>query len=580
MEPIELALVLVVGVIIIATVSALAPKVGVAGPLVLVAIGVGISLLPFVPPIELEAELILIGILPPLLYGAAVSLPAMEFRRDFGAIGGLSVILVLVSSLILGVFFTLVIPGMNLALAIALGAILSPTDAVATSIVRKLGISPRVVTVLEGESLLNDATALVLLRTAIAATAGSFSLWQGIGEFSWAVAVAVVVGLVIGWLNLRVRAWIPSTAAATALSFVVPYLAYIPAEELHGSGLVAAVVAGIVTGQGSARHFTAEQRLSDRVNWHTIELLLEGSVFLIMGLEVQAIIDATGEGMQGLGHAAAIAAVAGAIVLAVRAAYIAPVLFFLSRRSRRSAQMRPQLEAFQSRWEEAPDELKQERIQSRRRKQLRNPERATARWTKRLRTVLADATYYETTPLGWREGIVLVWAGMRGAVTLAAAQTLPAGTPQRALLVLIAFLVAVGTLVIQGGTLALIVKALGLGASRENESGVDEVEDLRYELRTAALDAISHEKLHRLDGTPFDEDLVRIARERWSDAPEADQSARTTEILHLRLVMIDAERVRLAELRKDGRYSTATLRSMLEALDAEELSVRTRVRED
>ncbi len=350
MEPIEVALILVIGVIIIATVTALAPKVGVAGPLILTAIGLGVSFIPAVPDIRLDASIILIGILPPLLYGAAVSLPAMEFRRDFGAIGGFSFLLVLVTSVVLGFFFTLVIPGMSLPLGIALGAILSPTDAVATSIVRKLGISPRVVTVLEGESLLNDATALVLLRTAIAATAGAFSLWQGIGDFSWAVAIAVAIGLVVGWVNLRVRAWIPSTAAATALSFVVPYLAYIPTEELHGSGLVAAVVAGIVTGQGSARHFTAEQRLSDRVNWRTVELLLEGAVFLIMGLEVRAIIDDTGEGLGGLGHAAMIAAVAGAIVLAVRTAYVAPVIMFLRRRTRRSAHIRPKLEEYRTEW--------------------------------------------------------------------------------------------------------------------------------------------------------------------------------------------------------------------------------------
>lgn len=580
MEPIEIALIFVIGVIIIAMVTALAPKVGVAGPLILTAIGLGVSFLPFVPDIRLDAGVILIGILPPLLYGAAVSLPAMEFRRDFGAIGGFSFLLVIVTSVILGFFFTLVIPGMSLPLGIALGAILSPTDAVATSIVRKLGISPRVVTVLEGESLLNDATALVLLRTAIAATAGGFSLWQGIGDFSWAVLIAVAIGLTVGWVNLRVRAWIPSTAAATALSFVVPYLAYIPTEELHGSGLVAAVVAGIVTGQGSARHFTAEQRLSDRVNWRTIELLLEGAVFLIMGLEVRAIIDDAGEGISGLGHAAIIAAIAGAIVLAVRTAYVAPVIMFLSRRTRRSAHIRPKLEEYRTEWADTSEVERQRRLTRKRGSHARNPQRDTARWTRRIDLLLADAEYYESRQMGWREGVVFVWAGMRGAVTLAAAQTLPLDTPNRSLLVLIAFLVAVGTLVIQGGTLSLIVKALGLSGSSENESRAGEIESLRYELRAAAIDAISAPNLRHHDGKPFDQDVIERTRERWSDAPDADSSARTIEVLELRLVMIDAERVRLTVLRSDGRYSTAALRAMLEALDAEELSVRRRVHPD
>lgn len=580
MEPIEIALVFVIGVIIIATVTALAPKVGVAGPLILTAVGVAISFLPFIPDIRLDASVILIGILPPLLYAAAVSLPAMEFRRDFGAIGGFSVLLVVITSVVLGFFFSLVIPGVSLALGIALGAILSPTDAVATSIVKKLGISPRVVTVLEGESLFNDATALVLLRTAIAATAGAFSFWDSVGDFSWAVFIAVVIGLVVGWINLRVRAWIPSTAAATALSFVVPYLAYIPSEELHGSGLVAAVVAGIVTGQGSARHFTAEQRLSDHVNWRTIELLLEGAVFLIMGLEVRAIIEDTNASSTGLGHAAIVAGGACLIVLVVRSAYVAPLLWFLSRRSRRSATIRPLLEEYSTSWADAPPAEKQRRMGRKFGHDRRNPERDAARWTRHINTRLADATYYETRPLAWREGVVLVWAGMRGAVTLAAAQTLPAGTPQRSLLVLIAILVAVGTLLIQGGTLSFVVKKLGLCGSRENESGVDEMEDVQAQLHAAALAALQSPNLRQPDGSPFDPAIVAKARDRWSAAPDPDRSARTTEMLKLRLAMIDAERHRLTQLRRDGRYSTATLRAMMEALDSEELGLHRRVYSD
>src|SRR6478752_8827212 len=161
----------ILGVVVVALATAVAPRAKVAGPLLLVAVGIVVSLFPFVPPIEIDPEWILVGVLPPLLYSAAVALPAIEFRRDFGPIAGLSFLLVLISSIVLAFFFVLVIPGLNPAIAVALGAILSPTDAVATSIVKRLGVSGRVVTMLEGESLLNDATALVLLRTMVAAAA-------------------------------------------------------------------------------------------------------------------------------------------------------------------------------------------------------------------------------------------------------------------------------------------------------------------------------------------------------------------------------------------------------------------------
>ncbi|HBS73952.1 MAG TPA: sodium:proton antiporter, partial [Microbacterium sp.] len=165
----EILVIAVGAIVVIAAATTVAPKVRIAGPLILVAIGLGVSMLPFVPLVEVDPEIILVGVLPPLLYSAAVSLPAIEFRRDLRPIAGLSVLLVLISSFVLALFFLWALPGLGFPLALALGAILSPTDAVATAIAKRLGISRRVVTLLEGESLLNDATSLVLLRTAIAA---------------------------------------------------------------------------------------------------------------------------------------------------------------------------------------------------------------------------------------------------------------------------------------------------------------------------------------------------------------------------------------------------------------------------
>lgn len=577
----DLILLVVMGVVAIALVTALAPRVGVAGPLALVALGVAVSFLPFVPAVEVDPEWILAGILPPLLYSAAVSLPAVEFRRDFGLIGALSVGLVLISSLVLGGVFAVLVPGLGIALAIGLGAILSPTDAVATSIVRKLGISPRIVTVLEGESLLNDATALVLLSSALAAVTGSFSILDSVWDFAWAVLLAVVVGAVVGFVNLRVRAWVASPTANTALSFTIPFIAYVPTEHFGGSGLVAAVVAGIVTGQGSARWFTAEQRMSDTLNWRTIELVLEGGVFLIMGLELYGLIIESEENNEGVWHAATLSAVAILIVLAVRILYVAPLVWAQSRRARRITSLRDRFDDWDKR---VTDASGSEAVAGRPRRRSTGAERAPKHprrvfdFRLRMTRARADLDYYEASPLGWRHGSLIVWAGMRGAVTVAAAQTLPRDTESRATLLLVAFFVAAGTLLIQGGTLGWVARRLGLAGSGGGASP-EERDTLRDELQTAAATALASPDLRRSDGTSFDTDIVARVRARVLQPPEDDSSARELEMSELRLAMIYAMRDRLLELRRDGTYSTAALRRSLDELDADELSIQMRLSE-
>lgn len=572
----DVILLVVGGIVAIALVTALAPRVGVAGPLALVALGVVVSFLPFVPAVEVDPEWILAGILPPLLYSAAVSLPAVEFRRDFGLIGGLSVGLVLISSLILGGVFALLIPGLGFALAVALGAILSPTDAVATSIVRKLGISPRIVTVLEGESLLNDATALVLLSSALAAVTGSFSVFDSVLDFGWAVVLAIVVGGVVGFVNLRVRAWIASPTANTALSFTIPFIAYVPTEHFGGSGLVAAVVAGIVTGQGSARWFTAEQRMSDTLNWRTVELVLEGGVFLIMGLELYGLIVESEEKHEGVWHAVTLALVAIMVVLAVRIAYVAPLVWAQSRRARRLSSVRGRFDEWDKRVSDAassPPAAGGRRFGDP--SALTHPRRLQI-FRSRMTRARADIDYYESSPLGWRHGSLIVWAGMRGAVTVAAAQTLPRDTDTRATLLLVAFFVAAGTLLVQGSTLGWLARRLGLAGSGGGPSE-EERDSLDDELRTAAAKALTSAELRRADGTPFDSDIVSRVRDRILQPPEEDSSDHAAELSELRLEMIRAMRTRLLQLRRDGTFSTAALRRSLEALDADELSIRMRL---
>lgn len=568
----ELLVVAVLGVVVVSLATALAPRVGIAGPLALVAIGIAVSLLPFVPPWEIDPEIILVGVLPPLLYSSAVQLPAIEFRRDFRPIAGLSILLVLVSTAALALLFTLVIPGIDAYLAIAMGALLSPTDAVATSIAKRVGISPRVVTMLEGESLLNDATSLVLLRTAVAAIAiGSVPIGGAVLDFGWGVIIAGVVGALVGLLALRVRAWLAHSAANTALSFVVPFVAYLPTEQLGGSGLVAAVVAGIVTGQGAARWFTPEQRLSDELNWRTVELVLEGAVFLIMGLQLKEIVRLNIQDHQGLWHGAWLAACALLVIIAVRAAYVAVLLWTQARRAKRMTRAR--VESFARRVDDAVDRVRPGSISDERR------DRWLGRMRRRISRTLADLDYHQASPLGWKHGTVIVWAGMRGVVTLAAAQTLPAG-PVQALLVFVAFLVAVGSLMLQGFTLPWLVRALRIEDSAAAGPTAEEQRRIDEEMRVAAAAHLTTGDLARRDGQAFDPALVERVGARLTQPPDDDVTALAHDMLELRLAMIGAMRVRLNDLSRDGTFSTAALRHALAELDADQLSLELRLDDD
>lgn len=558
----------IAGILVIALATAVAPRLRVPPAVLLVVVGVCISLIPAVPLIEVDPEIILIGILPPLLYSAAVSLPAIEFRRDFGPVAGLAVFLVVLTSAALGVMFVHFLPAIGVFLAIALGAILSPTDAVATTIVKKLGISRRVTTLLEGESLLNDATALVLLTTMVAAFTQGHEPGDAVWSFFWGVLVALVVGSIVGWFNLRLRAWVRIPAANTAIGIVVPFAAYIPTEHLGGSGLVAAVVAGIVTGQGAARWFTPEQRLSDAANWRTIELVLEGAVFLIMGLEIEDIVLETGASESGILRAVGLAALAFVIILLVRAAWVSILVWVQSARARSKHENR--LREMSRRVDHVVERTGGPLSSGRRGRRL-DAIRA------RLARMMADLDYYQATPLGWRHGSIIVWAGMRGVVTLAAAQTLPRDAPERPTLVFIAFLVAAGSLFFQSMTLPVLVRWLRIDDSASERFDRREHDRLRSELHIAAAEAIADSALTHSDGTPFPRELLARVGARYEDPPDEDDTELERTVLEMRLALIEVQRRRLVELSSGGLFSSASLRHSLEGLDADELSIRVRL---
>ena len=591
----EILILGVLSVLAIVLASQASTKMRVASPLILVVVGIGVSLLPIVPDLRVEPEIILAGVLPPLLYSAAVSMPTMDFRRDFRAISGLSVILVVFSSVAIGLLFFWLIPGLGLAAGIALGAIISPTDAVATTIVKRLGVSPRVTAVLEGESLLNDATALVLLRSAIVAFTASISFWSVLGQFAYSVAVAVVIGLVVGWLNLRLRSRVKDAAVNTAISFTIPFIASIPAEALGASGLVAAVTAGLITGRGAAKWLTPAHRFSDAQNWRTVELLLEGAVFLVMGLELSAIL-ADLESGSSVGLAALLAVLALVVTVIVRTAYVAPLLWGLSRSARESDRRREQLPAMQERldkWENG--ELDAPAIESRRgQRPLGGRARPgdAERFRDRAVRYVADVEYMQAEPLGVREGGLVVWAGMRGVVTLAAAQTLPEDTPLRSLLVLIAFFVAAFSLLLQGGTLGAVARWLGLTGIGAN---IEERDRLSRELGTAAMAVLEEQGIDRTmlfgrrDGAasaapavppaagsadasaPGDEsELAEISDD---EGVVPDPSPDREKFRAIRVLMIEAQRGKLLELQKQGTYSSGALTWALETLDADQISI-------
>lgn len=601
----------VVGVICLSAI--VSPWLKIAAPLLLVGIGIGVGFLPMVPPISIEPEWILAGLLPPLLYAAAVSMPVMDFRRELGAISGLSVLLVVLSAVLLGLFFWWAIPDLGLAWGIALGAIVSPTDAVATSIVKSTGVSPRIIAILDGESLLNDASALVMLRTAIAASAAAVSLWGVLGDFVFAVVVAALIGYAVGKANLALRSRVEQSTVNTVLSFAVPFAAFIPAEELGASGLVAAVVAGLVTGHGAPRMLSARHRISDSQNWRTVEFVLESLVFLAMGLELHGmVLDRPLDGVMTVPHVVLIAAAALVGSLAIRAGFVGPLLYWLKRRSQRSRAIRPTLEKLQRVLEtgqlphvlrspdggadgtaadaaeipEAPEtqgrgrgsegsgggggdawrriavgkQGKQLRMGRRRRGQLRrarrmNPERLQTR----VRRALADIDYFLNSPLTARDGSVVVWAGMRGAVTVAAAQTLPSDAPHRPLLVLTAFLVAALSLLVQGGTLSRfirLVRPTGAPSVADQDRERAVIEEL--------LAATARDVEREFDGADG------AAPDSVGTSPAIAPPSRYFE---RRLAVIEAQRDALLEARDDGVFDAAVLAAALNVLDAGQLSV-------
>ncbi|MDQ1250535.1 MAG: monovalent cation/hydrogen antiporter [Actinomycetota bacterium] len=511
---------LVIAVATIVVGASAAARLGLSAPLLLVVIGVLASLLPFVPEYELNPELVLVGILPPLLFTAAYNTSFVDFKARKGTIASLSVGLVVFTAVGVGLVVWQLLPDLPLAGALALGAVIAPPDAVAaTAIAKRVGMPKAIVRVLEGESLVNDATALTTLRAAQLALAGSATVLAVGLDFLVAAGGGVLVGIIVAEVYSPIRARVTNPVVGTPVSFLVPYVAFLIGEEVHASGVVAVVVAGLMVGHRSPLLHSGSVRLTAENNWRAVSFLLENGVFLLIGLQLPSILD--GVRLSSLG--------ASTIAVACVGAFLATVITRFVWVFGGGALARVPLPA-------------------------------------RSRAPAPD----------WRELTVISWAGMRGVVTLAAAFLLPMELPHRSVLLLIAFVVVVATLLVEGLTLPGLVRRLGLPAPDRGEELLAEA---------ALVDRVAAAGLQRLDEvvSPMDSaDVLERLRQRaqnrrnaaWEQISQGVDNGRpeapTAAFIRLRLAMMVAERQEVLAARDEGLYDDDVVRSVIRDLDVEE----------
>jgi Na+/H+ antiporter len=492
-------------------------------PIVLVLGGLVLGFAPGVPPAELPPELVLVLFLPPLLYQAAFFSSPRDLRADLRPISLLAVGLVLATmTAVAAVAHALV--GLPWAAAFALGAIVSPTDPLAaTAIARRLGVSRRLVTVLEGESLVNDASALVAYRVAVAAVvAGSFTLWEAGLRFVVGAAGGVAIGLAVGWLIAEIRRRIEDPPVEIVLSVVTGYAAYLPADRLGLSGVLAAVVAGLYVGWRAPQLASPATRLLGFSFWEVVVYLLNAVLFLLVGLQLHPILTGVGEyaTVVLLGQAALVSAV----VIIVRVGWGFTVPYLIRALDRR-------------------------------------PSQAARR-------------------VGPRERLVIGWSGMRGAVSLAAALALPLQTstgqafPQRNLIILMTFGVILATLVLQGLTLPWLIRRLGL---QRDDS--EEQEELRGRLRATDAALARLEELAAQDWTRDDtvermRGLYQFRRRRLKARAGYldDDGYQDRSLAYQRLVreLLEAQRREILRLRNQGEISNEVMHRIEHDLDLED----------
>jgi Na+/H+ antiporter len=518
---------LILGILVaIPTLSVIARVIGVPYPIVLVLGALPLGFIPGVPDVELDPDLVLVIFLPPLLYVAAFFASLRELRADARAITLTSIGLVLATTCAVAVVAHELISGLPWAAAFALGAIVSPTDPLAaTAIIRRVGAPRRLLTLVEGESLVNDAAALIAYRVAIAAAiGGSFSLLDATVDFVVAVVGGIAIGLLVGKVIAEVRRRLDDVPVEITISIFTAYAAYFPAEQLGLSGVLAAVTAGVYLGWKAPWISSPQMRMQGAAVWELIVYLLNAVLFVLIGLQLPSILDAV-SGISALTLAGyALATIA--VVVGTRFVWMYTVPYLVRALDRRPSQVARRVSA--------------------------GP-----------RTVVA-------------------WSGMRGAVSLAAALALPLETdagapfPERELLIFLAYCVVLFTVVVQGLTLPGLIRRLDV-----RDDGIEEqVEE--YAARIAAADA-ALERLESLAGEEWVRDdtverlrgLYRYRQRRFaalSGTLEDEDGIQDRSLDYQRLMraLLDAQHDAVIRMRDERRISSDVMRRVERDIDLEQ----------
>ncbi len=492
-------------------------------PILLVLGGLVLGFVPGIPPIELPPDLVLIAVLPPLLYGAAFFTSVRELRANVGPIAMLAVGLVLLTMVFVAVAIHAVVPGISWPCAFVLGAIVSPTDpTAAAAIAERVGLPRRLVSLVEGESLVNDGTALVAYKYAVAAVVtGAFSLPSAAGSFVLDVVGGVAIGLGVAVVVRHVRRRLDNSPVEITISVLTGYLAYLPAEAAGVSGVLAAVAAGIYLGWYTLELTSARTRLQGIAVWEILFFLLNGLLFVLIGLQLPVILDALSG--SSTGTLIAYAAVVIGVVIATRFLWV-----------------------FVATYAPLP-----------RRGALDGGGAAP-----------------------WKGAVVVAWSGMRGAVSLAAALALPLTTdagsafPNRELIIFLTFTVILGTLVLQGLSLPALIRVLRLPAD-----GLPETEEAKARIHAAEaalsrLEELVEEDWVREDTADRLRGMFAFRRDRFGSRfdPDADGSIEDQSAAYRRLVLelLEVERAAVLDLQRSGHIDDEILRRVVRDLDLEE----------
>lgn len=546
-------------------VAAVARRRGWPAPLLVTVVALLASLLPFAPDVTIDGHVLLNLVLPPLLYSAALDVSFLSFRRAIPQIRRLGIGLVVITAVVVGLLAWWIMPALTLPGALLLGAIVAPPDAVsAASIGRRLGLPRRVMTVLSGESLINDATSLTMFRVFAAIVAGAtVSLWDGIWQFALAVTVGVAVGLVFGIVLHQLRMRVDDPVVNGTFGLLAPFGAYAIAEQLLGSGVLAVVAMGLFVGFNAPKTSYAT-RQQEAPLWLSAEFLLESFVFAYIGLQLPRVL---GELKDGEGDTIVLLAVVVLLaVLIVRPLFVYPAGAWGQRWTKFRL----------GRWEKVAAAKRVLPIPKR-------PGRRRPLTEDQLRRRLVE------NRLSWRDRAVVSWAGMRGVVTLATALAAAdlAGLDDVAshAIVVVAFVVTVGTLLLQGLTLPWLIRALGVVDDEEAREDARQLEAVRErsrevgkaylrEARRAWAQEYGEDQLPAFDA--YAERLVHM-QAGPGPADEGPAGRSPEQFAAMAKGWLSARRELVLEERRAGNLSEEVMRQLIAAMDAEELALDTRM---